>query len=116
LVSRFGKFQFRDKRERRVRNPATDDDMILPLRRVVTYKCSGKLRDKVNGVNGKEVKNESARVKRRFDPYSYSKRGLMRVKPKPAMKSISSNIFTSSNPCAHWRKSKPTSWRWKPVL
>ncbi len=37
-------------------------------------------------------------------------------KPKPAMKSSSPNIFTNSNPCALWRKSKPTSWPWKPVL
>jgi len=41
LVSRFGKFQIRDKRERRGRNPATDGDMILPPRRVVSFKCSG---------------------------------------------------------------------------
>ncbi len=49
LISGFGKFQVKDKRERRGRNPATDGDMILPPRRVVTFKCSGKLRDKVNG-------------------------------------------------------------------
>jgi integration host factor subunit alpha len=49
LISGFGKFQVKDKRERRGRNPATDGDMILPPRRVVTFKCSGKLRDRVNG-------------------------------------------------------------------
>ena len=49
LISGFGKFQIKDKRERRGRNPATDGDMILPARRVVTFKCSGQLRDKVNG-------------------------------------------------------------------
>jgi integration host factor subunit alpha len=49
LISGFGKFQIKDKRERRGRNPATDGDMILPPRRVVTFRCSGKLRDKVNG-------------------------------------------------------------------
>jgi len=49
LISGFGKFQVKDKRERRGRNPATDEDMILSARRVVTFKCSGKLRDKVNG-------------------------------------------------------------------
>ncbi len=71
LISGFGKFQVKDKRERRGRNPATDGDMILSARRVVTFKCSGKLRDKVNGgVNDKEVKKELARVNRRFDPYS----------------------------------------------
>jgi len=44
------------------------------------------------------------------------KHGLMKVKPKSAMRSISPNIFTSSNPCARWRKSRRTSWPWKPVL
>ncbi len=45
LVSGFGKFCVKEKRERKGRNPATGDDMILAPRRVVTFKCSGKLRD-----------------------------------------------------------------------
>jgi integration host factor subunit alpha len=49
LISGFGKFCVKDKRERRGRNPATGGDMMLAPRRVVTYRCSGKLRDKVNG-------------------------------------------------------------------
>jgi integration host factor subunit alpha len=49
LVSGFGKFCVRDKKERKGRNPATGEDKILAARRVVTFKCSGKLRDKVNG-------------------------------------------------------------------
>ena len=49
LVSGFGKFQVKTKKERRGRNPATNEDLILPPRKVVTFKCSGKLRDKVNG-------------------------------------------------------------------
>ena len=49
LISGFGKFNVKDKNERRGRNPAKNEDMILPARRVVTFKCSGKLRDKVNG-------------------------------------------------------------------
>ena len=48
LISGFGKFCVKGKRERRGRNPATGDDMILGSRRVVTFKCSGKLRDKIN--------------------------------------------------------------------
>ena len=48
LISGFGKFCVKEKRERRGRNPATGDDMILGPRRVVTFKCSGKLRDKIN--------------------------------------------------------------------
>jgi integration host factor subunit alpha len=49
LISGFGKFCVKDKQERRGRNPATDEPMMLPPRRVVTFKCSGKLRDKING-------------------------------------------------------------------
>ena len=49
LISGFGKFCVRDKSERRGRNPSTGDDMMLPARRVVTFKCSGKLRDRCNG-------------------------------------------------------------------
>ncbi|MFO7861300.1 MAG: integration host factor subunit alpha [Thermodesulfobacteriota bacterium] len=49
LVSGFGKFQVKDKAPRRGRNPATYDDMFLDARRVVTFKCSGKLRRRVNG-------------------------------------------------------------------
>ena len=47
LVSGFGKFCVRHKKKRRGRNPATGDDMMLRPRRVVTFKCSGKLREKV---------------------------------------------------------------------
>ena len=49
LVSGFGKFTVRDKHERKGRNPATGEDAILPARRVVTFKWSGKLRERVNG-------------------------------------------------------------------
>ena len=48
LVSGFGKFNVKDKNERKGRNPATGDDMMLPSRKVVTFKCSGRLRDRVN--------------------------------------------------------------------
>jgi len=49
LFSGFGKFCVNDKRERKGRNPATGYSMMLRPRRVVTFKCSGKLRRKVNG-------------------------------------------------------------------
>jgi integration host factor subunit alpha len=49
LVSCFGKLCVKDKRERRGRNPATGEDKILRARRVVTFRCSGKLRDRING-------------------------------------------------------------------
>lgn len=48
LISGFGKFCVKQKKQRRGRNPATGDDLILKERKVVTFKCSGKLRDKIN--------------------------------------------------------------------
>lgn len=49
LLSGFGKFNVRDKSSRRGRNPQTGDALILDARRVVTFKPSGFLRDRVNG-------------------------------------------------------------------
>ena len=49
LISGFGKFCVKEKAERKGRNPATGEDMILKNRRVVTFKCSGKLRSEING-------------------------------------------------------------------
>jgi integration host factor subunit alpha len=48
LISGFGKFCVKEKQERKGRNPATGEDMILASRRVVTFRCSGKLRDKID--------------------------------------------------------------------
>jgi integration host factor subunit alpha len=49
LISGFGKFCVKEKQERLGRNPATGEDMMLEPRRVVTFNCSRKLRDKING-------------------------------------------------------------------
>jgi len=49
LISGFGKFCVKQKAERRGRNPATGEDLMLAPRKVVTFKCSGKLRDRING-------------------------------------------------------------------
>jgi integration host factor subunit alpha len=49
LISGFGKFCVKEKNERKGRNPATGNDMMLAPRKVVTFKCSGKLRDRING-------------------------------------------------------------------
>jgi integration host factor subunit alpha len=49
LVSGFGKFSVMKKKERKGRNPATGEDMMLEPRKVVTFKCSGKLRNRING-------------------------------------------------------------------
>ena len=48
MISGFGKFCVVEKATRKGRNPATGEEMILPPRRVVTFKCSGKLRNMVN--------------------------------------------------------------------
>ena len=48
MISGFGKFCIREKKARKGRNPATGEDMMLDPRKVVTFKCSGKLRDRIN--------------------------------------------------------------------
>jgi integration host factor subunit alpha len=48
LDSGFGKFCVKTKNERRGRNPATGEDMMLEPRRVVTFRCSGRLRGRIN--------------------------------------------------------------------
>jgi integration host factor subunit alpha len=49
LISGFGKFCVKNKRERRGRNPQTGEDLMLGSRRVVIFKCSKVLREKING-------------------------------------------------------------------
>jgi len=49
LISGFGKFCVKKKKKRRGRNPATGKDLMLAPRKTVTFRCSGKLREKVNG-------------------------------------------------------------------
>lgn len=48
LLSRFGKFKVKDKLARKGRNPKTGDQLMLEARRVVTFKPSGILRNKIN--------------------------------------------------------------------
>ena len=49
LITGFGKFSVQEKRARRGRNPQTWEPMMLPPRKVVTFKCSNILRAGVNG-------------------------------------------------------------------
>ena len=49
LISGFGKFCVKDKRERRGRNPATGNELALGARRVVTFRCSEILKEKLSG-------------------------------------------------------------------
>ena len=48
LVTGFGKFCVKEKKERKGRNPETGEPMMLRPRKVVTFKCSGKLRHLIN--------------------------------------------------------------------
>ncbi len=48
MVSGFGKFCVNEKKPRKGRNPATGESMMLRPRKVVTFKCSEKLRTLVN--------------------------------------------------------------------
>ena len=48
LISGFGKFCVRGKNRRRGRNPQTGDAMTLEARRVITFRCSPVLKDKIN--------------------------------------------------------------------
>ena len=49
LLSGFGKFNVKAKSARKGRNPQTGESVMLAARKVVTFKPSGKLREKVNG-------------------------------------------------------------------
>jgi integration host factor subunit alpha len=48
LISGFGKFCIKEKKERKGRNPATGEDMMLAPRKVATFRCSPSLRNKIN--------------------------------------------------------------------
>jgi integration host factor subunit alpha len=51
LISNFGKFCVKEKAERRGRNPSTGEDMTMRPRKVVTFRWSGNLREKINGLS-----------------------------------------------------------------
>ena len=48
MVTGFGKFCVKEKKEYRWRNPITGKFEMLPPKRLVTFRCSKKLRDRVN--------------------------------------------------------------------
>jgi integration host factor subunit alpha len=52
MISGFGKFSAKDKNKRKGRNPQTGEDAILRPRRVVRFKPSGVMREKINGNRG----------------------------------------------------------------
>jgi len=49
MISRFGKFDVKEKGSRRGRNPQTGESLTLDARRIVTFKPSGVLNGKLNG-------------------------------------------------------------------
>jgi integration host factor subunit alpha len=49
LVSGFGKFVVKEKKARRGRNPQTGHELMLKPRRVVTFRSSRVLSDRING-------------------------------------------------------------------
>jgi len=52
MITGFGKFCVKEKKERRGRNPSTGEDMMMRSRRVVAFRWSGKLKEKLNGQPG----------------------------------------------------------------
>ncbi len=51
-LSGFGNFDLRDKNERPGRNPKTGEDVLIPARRVVTFKAGRKLRARLEAYAG----------------------------------------------------------------
>ncbi len=49
LITGFGKFCVKKRKERRGRNPRTGEDIVLDAGRNVSFKCSSVLREKMNG-------------------------------------------------------------------
>ena len=52
LITGFGKFCVKEKGERRGRNISTGEDMMLRPRKVVTFRWSFKLKERLNGQPG----------------------------------------------------------------
>jgi len=48
LISGFGKWSVKDKNPRKGRNPQTGTALMLDGRRVITFKCSRKLKETLN--------------------------------------------------------------------
>jgi integration host factor subunit alpha len=48
LITGFGKFSVRQKNARRGRNPQTKESLILAARKVLVFKSSGVLRNRIN--------------------------------------------------------------------
>ncbi|MBW1896366.1 MAG: integration host factor subunit alpha [Deltaproteobacteria bacterium] len=51
MISRFGNFSVREKRARKGRNPKTGETITIPARKVVTFKVSRALKERVDGAH-----------------------------------------------------------------
>ena len=49
MISGFGRFCVNIKKKRMGRNPATGEAMMLAPKKSISFRCSIKLRDKING-------------------------------------------------------------------
>ena len=48
LISGFGKFSVKKKQERQGRNPQTKESLMLRARKVLVFRASGRLRERLN--------------------------------------------------------------------
>jgi integration host factor subunit alpha len=48
LISGFGKFTVKEKKSRKGRNPQTEEPLQLDARKVVIFRCSKTLKEKIN--------------------------------------------------------------------
>jgi len=48
LITGFGKFSVRQKNERKGRNPQTKESLVLAARKILVFKASGVLRERMN--------------------------------------------------------------------
>jgi integration host factor subunit alpha len=51
-ISGFGKFEVKQKADRRGRNPQTGEEITIESRKILTFKASSMLKDSINGKNG----------------------------------------------------------------
>lgn len=58
MIGGFGKFCVMEKSARRGRNPSTGESMTIKPRKVVVFRCSVKLRDKINSSQNSESTNQ----------------------------------------------------------
>ena len=66
MISGFGKFCVKNKKKRRGRNPATGKDLIIAPRKVVTFKWSGKLKEKLNTKPKTKAKKRSVKSIKKY--------------------------------------------------